>query len=216
MRKINSLLPFFFFIIALFLYSGCKKSDDLPIHDLAFPATYELKSVEITDGSYKLNVEGEPELIPHDSFFNQFAAPEYMHAELLNLLRDSLRFASEIDIRSNTELTLSGISLGLDEESIDLIYRHEGDSLTLHTNTGPISLVIHYEKTDSTLHMYICIYQYTTQSGNTITPSTVSMVFVPDINSKEELLSFVTDEYEVKPENYVMVMFADYVYEKKE
>lgn len=215
MQKINSLLPFYFFIIGLLLYSGCKKPDDMPIHDLAFPAIYELKSVEITDGSFKINAEGEPQQIPHDSFFNQFAAPEYMHAELLNLLRDSLRFASEIDIRSNTELTLRGISLGLDEESIDLVYQLEGDSLTLNTATGPISLVIHREKTDSTLHMYMCIYQYTYQAGSIITPSAVSMVFVPGINSKDELLYFVKNEIVVRPENYIMVMFADYVYEKK-
>ncbi|MBK7426708.1 MAG: hypothetical protein IPI60_06610 [Saprospiraceae bacterium] len=154
MQKINSLLPFYFFIIGLLLYSGCKNRMICPLHELAFPATYELKSVEITDGSYKINAEGEPVQISHDSFFNLFAAPEYMQAELLNLLRDSLRFATEIDIRSNTELTLRGISLGLDEESIDLIYRYKGDSLTLRTNTGPISLVIHHEKTDST---FICI-----------------------------------------------------------
>jgi hypothetical protein len=215
MQKINPLLPFLSFIIVLLLSSCCKKPDDLSNNLLAFPATYELKSVNITDGSYKLNADGEPEQIPHDSFFNQFAAPEYMHAELQNLLRDSLRFASEIDIRSNTELTLRGISLGLDEESMDLSYRYAGDSLRLNTKTGPIALVIHHEKSDSTLHMYICIYQYTTQNGNTITPSTVSMVFVPDINSKDELLYFVKNEIVVRPENYIMVMFADYVYQKK-
>ncbi|MBK7426707.1 MAG: hypothetical protein IPI60_06605 [Saprospiraceae bacterium] len=63
--------------------------------------------------------------------------------------------------------------------------------------------------------MYISIYQYTTHNGTAITPSEVSMVFVPDINSREELLYFVKNEIVVKPENYVMVMFADYVYELK-
>jgi hypothetical protein len=216
MQKINPILPFLSCIIVLLLSSCCREPDDLSNNLLPFPATYELKSVNITDGSYKLNADGEPEQIPHDSFFNQFAAPEYMYSELLNLLIDSLRFASEIDIRSNSELTLRGISLGLEEESMDLIYRHKGDSLTLRTNTGPISLVIHHEKSDSTLHMYICIYQYTTQNENTITPSTVSMVFVPGINSKDELLYFVKNEIVVRPENYIMVMFADYVYERKE
>lgn len=214
MQKINSSLLFCSLIFVSLLLTACIREEN-PDNQLPFPATYELKSVEITDGSYKLNLAGEPEQIPNDSFFNQFAAPEYMHAELLQLLRDSLRFASEIDIRSKTELTLRGISLGLDEESIDLIYQLVGDSLTLRTNTGPISLIIHHEKSDSTLHMYICTYQYTSQNGGIINPSAVSMVFVPDINSKEELLSFVIKEFDVKPENYVMVMFADYVYRKK-
>lgn len=216
MQKIHSSLLFSLLLIASIFVGACNKNEENPGNKLPFPATYELKSVEISDGSYKLNLAGEPEQIPHDSFFIPFAAPEYMHAELLNLLRDSLRFASEIDIRSKTELTLRGISLGLDEESMDLIYKFEGDSLKLFTNTGPISLDMHHEKSDSTLHMYICMYQYTHQTGSTLSPSEVSMVFVPGINSREKLLAFVIDEFDVRPENYVMVMFADYVYERKE
>ncbi len=215
MLKLNHQLLLIATLSSFLVISACRKSDITPEIEFPSPSTYELKSVEITDGSYLLNANGNPEQIPHDSFFGQFASPEYMHAALISLLRDSLRFATTIHIESKSKLSLRGISLGIDEDSIRLNYQYSGDSLFLTSDTAALALVVHEDKINKTLHMYICMYQYTSKVSNTLTPSALSMVYIPKINSRESLLSYVIDHHNVKPENYVMVMFADYVYELK-
>ncbi len=103
-------------------------------------------------------------------------------------------------------------------DSFSFVYALNATSDTINVLADSLgsTLQIYHNSADKTLHIYTCVYQYTDYQNPVYPTSPLSIDYFLGILSKDQLLDFVIESFEVRPNNHVMVMFADYVYELKE
>ncbi len=198
--------------------SSCTKDDPSAQNIFPIPAEYQLQKVDVSASSYTLDNMGNPAEMPLDSFFNRFGFEDFLYDDIINILEDSLRLATSISIKSETALDLNGIVGGgqIDSFSLSYLLNATSDTINVLADSLTSTFQIYHNSDNKTLHIYMCVYQYTDDQSPVYPTSPLSIDYFLGVLSKDQLLDFVIEEFGVRPNNHVMVMFADYVYELKE